>query len=97
MIKNVDLIEGSVELADQVKASFEDISHAINAISEINALVATASLEQTSVTEDISKNTTQANDLVNENVSAINETLQATAELAQLAQTQKDDLAFFKV
>jgi len=97
MIKNVDLIEGSVELADQVKASFEDISHTINAISEINALVATASLEQTSVTEDISKNTTQANDLVQENVSAINEILQATTELTQLAQTQKDDLAFFKV
>jgi len=97
MMKNVDLIEGSVELADQVKASFENISNAINKISEINALVATASLEQTSVTEDISKNTTQANDLVQENVSAINETLQATAELAQLAQTQKDDLAFFKV
>jgi len=97
MIKNVDLIEGSVELADQVKASFEDISQAIHAISEINALVATASLEQTSVTEDISKNTAQANDLVQENVSAINETLQATAELAQLAQTQKDDLAFFEV
>jgi len=97
MIKNVDLIEGSVELADKVKSSFEDISQTINAISEINALVATASLEQTSVTEDISKNTTQANDLVQENVSAINEILQATTELAQLAQTQKDDLAFFKV
>jgi len=97
MIKNVDLIEDSVELADHVKASFEDISHTISAISEINALVATASLQQTTVTEDISKNSTQANDLVQENVSAINETLQATAELAQLAQTQKDDLAFFKV
>jgi methyl-accepting chemotaxis protein len=97
MIKNVDLIEDSVQLADQVKASFENISHTINAISEINALVATASLEQTSVTEDISKNTTRANDLVQENASAIGETLQATAELAQLAQTQKDDLAFFKV
>jgi len=86
-----------MSIADQVKASFEDISQAINVISEINALVATASLEQTSVTEDISKNTAQANDLVQENVSSINETLQATAELAQLAQTQKDDLAFFEV
>jgi methyl-accepting chemotaxis protein len=97
MIKNVDLIEGSVVLADQVKASFEDISNTINTISEINAVVATASLEQTSVTEDIAKNTTIAYDLVQENVSAINQTLQASAELAQLAQTQKDDLAFFKV
>lgn len=97
MVKNVDLIEGSVELADQVKASFEDISRSINAISEINSLVATASLQQTSVTEEISKNTTQANDSVQANAAAINQTLQATSELTQLAQTQKDDLAFFKV
>ncbi|WP_435234787.1 methyl-accepting chemotaxis protein [Psychromonas sp. PT13] len=97
MVQNVNLIEGSVELADQVKASFEDIAKAINAISEINALVATASIEQTNVTEDISKNTTQAYDLVQQNVSAINQTLQATEELAKLAQTQKDDLKFFKI
>ncbi|WP_413699784.1 methyl-accepting chemotaxis protein [Psychromonas sp. KJ10-10] len=75
MIKNVDLIEGSVVLADQVKASFEDISNTINTISEINAVVATASLQQTSVTEDIAKNTSIAYDLVQENVSAINQTL----------------------
>lgn len=97
MIKNVDLIEGSVVLADQVKASFEDIAQTINTISDINAIVATASLQQTSVTEDISRNTTIAYDLVQENVSAINQTLQASAELEQLAQTQKDDLSFFKV
>jgi methyl-accepting chemotaxis protein len=97
MTQNVELIDGSVALADQVKASFEDISQAINAISEINAMVATASVQQTGVTEDISKNTTQAFDLVQQNVSAINETLQAANELARLAQTQKDDMEFFKV
>lgn len=97
MVKNVELIEGSVVLADQVKVSFEDISHAINSITEINALVATASLQQTVVTEDISKNTTHAYDLVQQNVTAINQSLQAATELAELAQTQKDDLAFFKV
>lgn len=97
MTQNVELIEGSVELAGQVKTSFEDISQAIRAISEINAMVATASVQQTGVTEDISKNTTQAFDLVQQNVSAINQTLQAATELARLAQTQKDDMEFFKV
>ena len=97
MAKNVELIDGSVELAGQVKTSFEDISQAIKAISEINAMVATASVQQTGVTEDISKNTTQAFDLVQQNVSAINQTLQAASELARLAQTQKDDMGFFKV
>ncbi|WOD08048.1 methyl-accepting chemotaxis protein [Marinomonas sp. GJ51-6] len=97
MTQNVELIDGSVALADQVKLAFEEISQAINAISEINALVATASVEQTGVTEDISKNTTQAFDLVQQNASAINETLQASTELARLAQTQKDEMEFFKV
>ena len=97
MVQNVELIEGSVVLADQVKVSFEEISQAINAISEINALVATASVEQTGVTEDISQNTTQAFDLVQQNASAVNQTLQAAKELAQLAEKQKNELKFFKV
>jgi len=97
MTQNVDLIEGSVVLADQVKSAFEDISQATKMISEINAMVATASVEQTGVTEDISKNTTEAFDLVQQNVLSINQALQAATELAQLAQTQKDDISFFKV
>ena len=97
MTQNVDLIEGSVVLADQVKAAFEDIAQATKAISEINAMVATASVQQTGVTEDISKNTTEAFDLVQQNVQSINQALQAATELAQLAQTQKDDIGFFKV
>lgn len=97
MAKNVELIEESVVLSDHVKASFEDISAAVESISEINALVATASQQQHCVTEDISKNTTQAFDLVQENVAAVDETLQASSELAQMAETQKSELEFFKV
>lgn len=97
MVHNVELIEQSVQLADNVKASFEDISASVESISEINTLVATAAQEQFNVTEDISKNTTLAFDLVQQNVSGINETLQASSELAKLAETQKSELAFFKV
>jgi len=97
MTQNVELIEESVLLADQVKASFEDISHAVESISDINTLVATASQQQFCVTEDISKNVTQAFDLVQQNVAAVDETLQASAELAQMAEEQKKELAFFRV
>jgi len=97
MVKNVQLIESSVSLADQVKASFEDISQTISAISKINTLVSTASLNQCNLTSEISKNTSVAYDLVQQNASAINQSLQASTELAKLAQTQKDDLEFFKV
>jgi methyl-accepting chemotaxis protein len=97
MVKNVELIQESVLLADHVKASFEDISSAVQSISDINTLVATASEQQYCVTEDISKNTTMAFDLVQQNVSAVNQTLQASSELSQLAESQKDELSFFRV
>jgi len=97
MVKNVQLIESSVLLADQVKVSFEDISQTITSISKINTLVSAASLKQCAVTGDISKSTTIAFDLVQQNASAVNQSLQASTELAKLAQKQKDDLEFFKV
>ncbi|EGR0056445.1 TPA: methyl-accepting chemotaxis protein [Vibrio vulnificus] len=97
MIKNVELIQQSVLLSDHVKTSFEDISSAVQSISDINTLVATASQQQYCVTEDISKNTTQTFDLVHQNVSAVNQTLQASLELSQLAESQKNELSFFRV
>ncbi|MCE0492764.1 methyl-accepting chemotaxis protein [Vibrio salinus] len=97
MNQNLELIGNSVTLAENIKTSFTDISAAIGSISEINTLVATASQQQYSVTEEISQNTTQVFDLVRRNVSAINQTLQASSELSQLAETQKNDLNRFKI
>ena len=97
MIVNVTSIRESVELSENVKASFDDISHSVQTISDINTLVATASQEQYSVTEDIAKNTTRTFDLVNENVAAVNQTQQAAQDLALLAEKQNQELSFFKV
>ncbi|MEJ6109588.1 methyl-accepting chemotaxis protein, partial [Aliivibrio salmonicida] len=97
MISNVKSIQESIELSDLVKASFDDISHSVQAISDINTLVATASREQYNVTEDIAKNTTRTFDLVNENVAAVNQTQKAAQELAVLAEKQNQELSFFKL
>lgn len=97
MIKNVSAIRESVTLSENVKGSFNDIIHSVQAISDINTLVATASQEQYSVTEDIAKNTTRTFDLVNETVAAINQIEQAAQELALLAEKQKEELSFFKL
>ncbi|WP_375748265.1 methyl-accepting chemotaxis protein [Vibrio sp. HN007] len=97
MTENVLLIEKSVELTEGVKASFESISSAVDKISEVSTLVATASQQQHAVTEEISVNTTTTFDLVQKNASAIEETLQASKELAQLAETQKSELSHFSV
>ena len=93
---NAQLIDDSVLLAESIKAEFEDISLAFESISEINTLVATASSQQHSVTEEISHNTTNTFDLVQENVSAANQTLQAAKELAQMSEAQKEELAYFR-
>lgn len=97
MIKNVSAIRESVTLSENVKGSFNDIIHSVQAISDINTLVATASQEQYCVTEDIAKNTTRTFDLVNENVAAINQIEQAAQELVLLAEKQKEELSFFKL
>jgi methyl-accepting chemotaxis protein len=97
MNKNVELIQESVLLTDHVKASFEEVLTAVQSISDINMLVATASEQQYCVTEDISKNTTQTFDLVQQNASAIAQTLQASSELSQSAESQKSELSFFRV
>ena len=97
MDQNVDLIEQSVVLADDIKSAFEDISTAVETISEINALVATASQEQHSVTEDILRSTTEAFDLVQQNVAAVNQSLQASSELSQLSEKQKQLLGYFSI
>lgn len=97
MADNLELIQNSVVLAEKIKASFEQISQAVEEISEINTQVATASHEQFAVTEDISKNATQTFDLVQQNASAVDQTLSASAELASMAQLQKEELSYFKV
>ncbi|MUJ19690.1 methyl-accepting chemotaxis protein [Aliivibrio fischeri] len=97
MIANVTSIANSVELSRNVKLAFDDISMSVNVISDINTLVATASQEQYSVTNDIAENTTRTFDLVNDNVAAVNQTGQAAQELALLAEQQNQELSYFKI
>ena len=97
MIANVASIQESVDLSDNVKSSFDDIAGSVETISGINTLVATASQEQYSVTEEISQSTVAMFDLVNENVSAVDQAKTSATELASLADKQNTELSFFKV
>ncbi|OCH02023.1 chemotaxis protein [Aliivibrio fischeri] len=97
MISNVELIQESVALSENVKSSFSYIENSVQSISKMNTLVASTSQEQFTLTERIALNTTNTFDLVNQNVAAINQTQQAANELSQLAVSQKEELAFFKI
>lgn len=96
MSENMRLIRNSVDIAENVQQSFYAITESVETISEINTIVATASQEQSTVTESIAKNINTTSDLVNQNVTAINQTQQTANELSTQAALQKDSLAFFK-
>ncbi|QFI38705.1 methyl-accepting chemotaxis protein [Moritella marina ATCC 15381] len=97
MNNNVELIQGSREIAQTVSHCFTDISHSVSLISDMNTLVSTASHEQSAVTQDIAANVMQASDMVTQNVAGIDQSNQASEELARLSEEQKTILNFFKL
>ncbi|CAM3613321.1 Methyl-accepting chemotaxis protein PctC [Vibrio aerogenes CECT 7868] len=97
MAQNVALIQKSVDIVDQVKASFSDISDVVHSMSDINTIMATAALEQVSVTNDISHVTEATFISVNENVDAMKETLAAATDLSAMASQQRQELAVFQL
>ncbi|MGR6861443.1 methyl-accepting chemotaxis protein [Aliivibrio salmonicida] len=97
MISNVELIQELVVLSENVKSSFGYIDNSVQSISQMNALVASTSQEQFTLTERIGLNVSNTFNLVNQNVVAMNQTQQSTKELSQLAVKQKEELEFFKV
>lgn len=97
MQSNSELISESQQVAEQVRGAFSGISQSVATISEVNMLVATASTEQSNVTEEISQNITQTVDRVNQNVAGFGEILKATKGLSEQSEKQKEVLSFFTI
>ncbi|MDC0609123.1 methyl-accepting chemotaxis protein [Vibrio sp.] len=97
MQSNLSLVNESQKMVELVSKSFSHIADAVNSISDMNNLVATASNEQTSVTDEISKNIATSVDMVNLNVAAIDEVTSVTRSLSKNADEQKKQLSQFKI
>ncbi|EGR0593201.1 methyl-accepting chemotaxis protein [Vibrio cholerae] len=97
MNNNLQLINSSKNAVDMVANSFRTISKSVNAISDANTLVATASEEQSAVSLDIASNIENISQVVSQNVSGIAQVTAATGELARLAEDQQHQLRFFKI
>ncbi|MDA0129652.1 methyl-accepting chemotaxis protein [Vibrio sp. MarTm2] len=97
MQSNLALAEESRKYSDELRSAFTSITESVGLISDMNTQVATASEEQSGVTQDISQNVSLTFDLVNQNVSGIEQSKSASEELASLAVKQKDLLSFFKL
>jgi aerotaxis receptor len=76
--------EGSVDLSRQVGQSFEEISVAIDRITQMNAQVATASEEQTAVTEEINRNLVGISGVASETLASADQTAEASQRLYSL-------------
>lgn len=75
---------GSVEISQRVGQSFQDISDAVDRITSMNAQVATASDEQTAVTEEINRNLTGISGVASETLVNANQTAAASLRLHKL-------------
>ncbi|KQB08781.1 methyl-accepting chemotaxis protein [Vibrio metoecus] len=97
MHSSLSLLEQNQALAAKVSASLTEINHAITALGQINAQVATASEEQSQVTKDINRNLSNIYELVSQNVTGITQSAAASHELSDLAEQQHQQLQYFRV
>ena len=87
----------TVELARQAGESLQGIAAALRNITGLNASIASATLQQSHVVDDINHNVTQAATLAHENVMAADQSSEASQHLGQLAGQLSRLLGQFRV
>ena len=97
VLSSLETLHENQSLAEQLSQALNDINQSITQLSEMNTQVASASEEQNQVTSDINKNLANIYELVSQNVTGITQSAAASQELSNLAETQKQELSYFKV
>jgi len=87
----------TVEQASQAGASLSEIAQALRNLSGLNASIASATLQQSHVVEDINQNVTQAAGLAQESTLAAEQSSEAGKRLGELADQLNRLLSQFKV
>ncbi|MCY1424376.1 Methyl-accepting chemotaxis protein McpP [compost metagenome] len=87
----------TVEQARRTGESLHQILSALRTLTELNASIASATLEQSHVVEDINQNVTRAASLAHENAQAAGRSNAASQELGQLAGKLNQLLGQFRV
>ncbi|AHL75752.1 chemotaxis protein [Stutzerimonas stutzeri] len=89
--------QATVEQASQAGESLGQIAQALRNLSGLNASIASATLQQTHVVEDINQNVTQAAELAQESSQAAEHSSAASKQLDELAEQLNRLLKQFKV
>lgn len=87
----------TVEQANIANASLGQIAQALTALSDVNASIASSTLQQSQVTEEINQNINRVADLAGTSTAAAQQASASSHELGQLAQRLGSILAQFKV
>lgn len=97
MTSSLEMLAQNQQQAAQVSEALNQISTSISELTSLNAQVAVASEEQGQVTSDINNNLGNIYQLVSQNVTGITQSAAASQELSTLAESQKQQLSFFKI
>ncbi|MDD9180022.1 MULTISPECIES: methyl-accepting chemotaxis protein [Aliivibrio] len=97
MRNNAALIVEYEQMFKELSDAFTLISNRVTEMSDINASVATASKEQSSVTKDISQQLESINIIVHKNLDLIAITNQSSGHIQELTTNLGDKLSFFKL
>ncbi|CAH0264406.1 methyl-accepting chemotaxis protein [Pseudomonas brassicacearum] len=87
----------TIEQARLASVSLDQISQSLRNLTSLNASIASATLQQTHVVEDINRNVTQAAGLAQDNTQACERTSAASEHLRQLADQLSRLLSQFRV
>lgn len=91
------LLNKNNQLSEQANSVLQGITETVCSINEVNSQVATAAEQQSQVTSEINDNVATMSQLINQNVCGIRQSASASEGLSQLAEKQKEQLAFFKL
>ena len=88
--------EGGVDETAKAGKALEDIAREVGTINDMNALIASAAEEQSSVAEEMNRNITAISQLAQQTADGSNQTALASEELARLASELQQLVGQFK-
>ncbi|WP_019823545.1 methyl-accepting chemotaxis protein [Vibrio splendidus] len=97
MGKNVELMALTQSTTEALTQSFHAISEKVASISDVNSIVATASEEQSAVTNDISTQLENMSVLVQQNLEGIESSIKSNESVVEVTKELNNELSFFKV
>ena len=89
--------QATVEQASQAGASLNQIAQSLRTITDLNTSIASATLQQSHVVEDINQNVTHAANLAGDNANAAQQSSAASTGLTELAEQLNRSLGQFKI